>query len=501
MKRILSIILTLCMCLTLGAALTACDFGTTDPGHTHTYETVWSYNDTHHWYACIDEDCSKTSKKAEHSIVSGTCSVCGQNTVNNIIACSYEIVSAPTENGLIIIDSVTDGKSNYYIIDLGYAKNVPIWSGTAIYYNENQLNAPELKFVKGQQTEKSVEQSITNTISKTVATSQSLENNITAGFEAGYEDFGAAFKTKVEISESRTWGSSTENENSTTNAYSVAQTIAESYQSEVAFSTGGSGYGWYRLSMLATCDIYAMMKTDINLTKVEEIKYTICPRNDANLSIEYSQTNDWIDSSAKKIEDPEKQLYKLTVPSKILVDGEILSDDWESSIYTKTLNETIINITDSTKSDSYGGSTLFTIEIPDEYKYLQSIGKLHIKITATYNSTLQYRSDYKFATATIKSSFGTFEKQIVTSLKAQGGGWPGTWINPAYGEIVNATGTVNQSFLVDNLEMDVMFNFVYVMEFEEFTHPNGWFGQHGTHAVNFSCDFSNITYNFYVSDD
>lgn len=54
------------MCLTLGAALTACDFGTTDPGHTHTYETAWSHDDTYHWYACGNETCSDISQKAEH---------------------------------------------------------------------------------------------------------------------------------------------------------------------------------------------------------------------------------------------------------------------------------------------------------------------------------------------------------------------------------------------------------------------------------------------------
>ena len=47
--------------------------------------------------------------------------------------------------------------------------------------------------------------------------------------------------------------------------------------------------------------------------------------------------------------------------------------------------------------------------------------------------------------------------------------------------------------------MSIMFNYVYVTEFEEFTHPTGWFGQHGTHAVNFTCDFSNITYEFYTA--
>lgn len=82
MKKILSLILTLCMCLTMGTVLTACDFGTTDPGHTHTYETVWSHNDTYHWYACEDKTCVETSQKAEHSIENGVCFVCGHEQSN-----------------------------------------------------------------------------------------------------------------------------------------------------------------------------------------------------------------------------------------------------------------------------------------------------------------------------------------------------------------------------------------------------------------------------------
>lgn len=77
MKKLLTIILTLCMCLSLGMALTACNLGSEEPEHTHTYENVWSYDDTYHWYACGDETCSSTSQKAEHNIVSDTCSICG----------------------------------------------------------------------------------------------------------------------------------------------------------------------------------------------------------------------------------------------------------------------------------------------------------------------------------------------------------------------------------------------------------------------------------------
>ena len=411
-----------------------------------------------------------------------------------VTTCSYEIVSAPTENGLVVMDSVTDGEFNWYYIDLGIAYNVPIWSSTSINYNKNQMSAPELKFIKGKQTETSIEQSVSKTISKTVSMSENEETTITAGYEVGPD----WLKAKLEISTSRSWGSTEENENSTTDAYSAAQAVAETYQNEVSFSTGGSGYGWYRLSMLSTCDIYAMMKTDLELTKVEEIFYTVCPRNDAHLTIEYSANNDWIDPSAKKIDDPVTQLSKLTVPSKILVDGELLTDTWKSSTTTEVLTDTIVSVTDEEQNEVYGGMTYFTVNVPDKYKYIQSLGKLYVRVTATCNVNLQYRSDLKYAKATINASFGMDEKQSVVYLQAQGGGWPGTWVNPAYGEIVSNTATLTKTFLVDEVEMGVAFNYLYNIEFEEFTHPTGWFGQHGTHAVNFSCDFSNVTYEFYT---
>lgn len=100
MKKILSLILTLCMCLTMGTVLTACDFGTTDPGHTHTYETVWSHDDTYHWYVCEDKTCVETSQKAEHSIENGVCSVCG-----------YE-QSAPTPQPTPSANEVTEEQFN-----------------------------------------------------------------------------------------------------------------------------------------------------------------------------------------------------------------------------------------------------------------------------------------------------------------------------------------------------------------------------------------------------
>ena len=61
MKKLVSLLLTVCMCLSVGAMLTACA-----EEHTHTYKTEWANDATHHWHECEGENCLEISDKAEH---------------------------------------------------------------------------------------------------------------------------------------------------------------------------------------------------------------------------------------------------------------------------------------------------------------------------------------------------------------------------------------------------------------------------------------------------
>ena len=61
MKKLVSLLLAVCMCLSVGVVLTACD-----EEHEHTYKTEWSKDATHHWHACEGKDCTDVSDKAEH---------------------------------------------------------------------------------------------------------------------------------------------------------------------------------------------------------------------------------------------------------------------------------------------------------------------------------------------------------------------------------------------------------------------------------------------------
>lgn len=103
MTKRISLLLAVCMGLSVGVMLTACD-----EKHSHTYETEWSKDATHHWYACEEESCSSTSQKAEHSVDNGVCSVCGyEKSATAAPPVNYE-VTAEQFNAAFAFDNVTN---------------------------------------------------------------------------------------------------------------------------------------------------------------------------------------------------------------------------------------------------------------------------------------------------------------------------------------------------------------------------------------------------------
>ena len=64
MKKLVSLLLTVCMCLGVLVSLTAC-------GHEHTFSADWSKDQTHHWHACEGADCTEVADKTEHTYNAG----------------------------------------------------------------------------------------------------------------------------------------------------------------------------------------------------------------------------------------------------------------------------------------------------------------------------------------------------------------------------------------------------------------------------------------------
>lgn len=59
MKKIVSVLLTVCLLVSAVALFASCK-------HTCEYATEWSFDDTNHWHACTKKDCTLTSTPIEH---------------------------------------------------------------------------------------------------------------------------------------------------------------------------------------------------------------------------------------------------------------------------------------------------------------------------------------------------------------------------------------------------------------------------------------------------
>ena len=94
MKKLASLLLAVCMCLSIGVMFTACKTEGGGEQHTHTYKTEWSKDPIYHWHVCETAGCTEISEKSEHTWNDGeitteatadtdgvktfTCTACGQ---------------------------------------------------------------------------------------------------------------------------------------------------------------------------------------------------------------------------------------------------------------------------------------------------------------------------------------------------------------------------------------------------------------------------------------
>ena len=75
MKKLLTLLLTLCLVVASAFSLVACG------EHEHTAKTEWSKDATHHWHACEVDGCTTQLDKAEHTYTQGVC-ICGAQDAN-----------------------------------------------------------------------------------------------------------------------------------------------------------------------------------------------------------------------------------------------------------------------------------------------------------------------------------------------------------------------------------------------------------------------------------
>ncbi len=73
-KKLLTTMLALVMSASAATAMAGCNNG--DDGHTHTFASEWTTDDTYHWHVATCEHTTEVSDKAAHNFENDICAVC-----------------------------------------------------------------------------------------------------------------------------------------------------------------------------------------------------------------------------------------------------------------------------------------------------------------------------------------------------------------------------------------------------------------------------------------
>ena len=262
----------------------------------------------------IDSDYSsaifykKNVTNNDNSIVNDT------NSNFNGLTNRYQIVNAPRINSAPpLISSSTDLTYNYYLVDAGYIENTPISSGNIIYWNgETPLTT---EFSKTTVSEEEVSESMEKTLSECISKNKS--NDLGGSISYSTPENALWGSVTGEIAYTRTWGTSEEKNNSISNTYTVAQTKSESIAQSISYTVGehNERIGFYRLSLVTTCDAYYFITTNRDNTKVIDSRMVLCARSNTRFILEYSEDGSFCKTSnSQKFEWDDDYLKYYEIP-------------------------------------------------------------------------------------------------------------------------------------------------------------------------------------------
>lgn len=223
----------------------------------------------------------------------------------------YISVCAPLENNAPpLIASSTDYYYNYYLVDGGYIKNVPISSGATLEYNGR--TAMTVRFEQSSVTTSRVEESMAKTISETVSETKMNQLGGKFSYETGELAKLLSGKISIEASYTREWGTIIDKAISMANTYTVASEEVESLTQSIEFTIGNNGEkeGSYRLSMVTICDVYYLVTTDRDNMGLIEFEMFLCARPGVKYVLEYDERGDFGKTSGAPVLDWPEDFYR-----------------------------------------------------------------------------------------------------------------------------------------------------------------------------------------------
>jgi len=186
----------------------------------------------------------------------------------------------PESYELLIYDY--DENVNTYAKVLGTVFSVPLASTAAIYYDG--VTPQTITYQRSDVNETSISASVSDAVVHSFSTSQTSSWEV--ALELGIDkDFFAKFAAK----KGGTSGWDQTNSRSITNTLEASRTTASGETFTYSFTIGENNEpkGCYRYALFSTCDVYYVIKTDRNKTRVVDSYIAFCTRPIQSLVIDY----------------------------------------------------------------------------------------------------------------------------------------------------------------------------------------------------------------------
>jgi uncharacterized repeat protein (TIGR02543 family) len=205
--------------------------------------------------------------------------------------------------------------------------------------------------------EDSLEDTVEEAISETFDFSSGESCSITS--EIGVEDVVTAkVGATATIENTRQWGTAAERRNSTSATHTVVNEKSQSFGQSISYTIGehDEPEGHYRISIMATCDVYYLVTTSRDNSELISIQMLLCARDDTSYVLEYSENNRFNKTSTEKKLDLPDGFYKnYEIPTNVVHYKAILDVDGGYA-----LDQTVF---EPTMGQSY------TLPVPTKYGY------------------------------------------------------------------------------------------------------------------------------------
>ena len=179
-----------------------------------------------------------------------------------------------------VLDSYTDGTKNYYLIDVGYVRNMFVSKIMEAAYN----GMTPISVSKTTISTSTVTEALTETISESITVSDTQSGKTGISIEAAWVKkfpIVGKFSAKLNVYGEWTgsWTNSKTSSKSSETSVSKTESLAESLTTSVIIGEHGEPAGNYRYALYATSDVYFIISTSMDNQSLLSWDTVVCARN------------------------------------------------------------------------------------------------------------------------------------------------------------------------------------------------------------------------------